>query len=360
MRWSLGAGLLAVATFRSTVGAQEAYPSFVISSRIQTQFYAFDNDNLPKSGSTSNFFLRRARIQLNGKIRENISFVIQPSFEGGRATLVRLRDAYIDIRATKAASRTSFTFRMGAEKKPYNRYELSTSNNLPSLERNAGRGLLPIASNNLFEAGGYLATDLGASLILGHQFDSTRRLSVQLGAYNGQGESVHDVNGAKSVGIRGTVDVTRKLGLGVSFFSHDGIVTLSPTQIDSSFRNSGFGLEAQWGQIGAKGLLILADYMRGEAFSATSPTMDGLSLITAFHVRTPRSKALYAVEPAFRFDWADPDTDSPDDASTLISAGINIYLTAKAQLRVMFESQNLQQPGAATISGLRTAWTMNF
>jgi hypothetical protein len=359
MRLSIGAALLGLA-FAKKTSAQETYPNFVISARLQTQFYAFDNENDPRTGSSSNFFLRRARIQLNAKLRENISLVIQPSFEGGRSTGVRLRDAYLDLRATKASSRTSVTLRMGAEKKPFNRYELISSNNLPSLERNAGRGLLPVASNNLFEAGGYLATDLGASMLVGHQFDAHRRFGLQLGIYNGQGESVNDVNGSKSFGVRATVDLTNKLGLGASFFSHEGIVTVSPTQIDSSLRNSGFGLEAQWGQPGAAGLFVVADYLRGEAFTASKAIQSGLSLVGAYLIRTPRTNAIYGVEPVLRLDLADPNTGMEDNGSRLITAGINLYLTPRAQLRVMFESQNPESPTGRTISGLRTAWTMSF
>ncbi len=359
MRWFLGMGLLAISV-ASPASAQETYPNFVIGARLQTQFYAFDNDNQSRTGSTSNFYIRRARIQFNGKLRENISLVIQPSFEGGRATGVRLRDAYMDIRATPAAAKTSFTFRMGAEKKPFNRYELSSSNNLPSLERNAGRGLLPVASNNLFEVGGYLATDLGTSLILGHQFDPSRRFVMQLGVYNGQGESLNDANGAKSVGLRATLDVTKDLGFGASVFSHEGVVAITGAQIDSSLRNNAFGLEAQWGRIGSEGLFLIADYMRGQAFSATKAIMSGVSLVGAYHVRTPKSKAFFAVEPVLRIDFADPDTDLSNNASTLFTAGVNVYLTARAQLRLVFESQNPELPGAPTISGLRSGWTMHF
>ena len=351
-------GALLIST---AVQAQEAtFPTFTVSGRLQTQFYLFGNDNQSRTGSESNFFIRRARIQVNAKLRENVSLVIQPSFEGGRASGVRLRDAYVDIRATRAESRTSFTFRMGAEKKPFGRYELSSSNNLPTIERNAGRGLLPVASNNLLEAAGYIMTDLGGAVILGHQIDKARRFGLQVGVYNGAGESLNDVNASKSIGARATVDVTKKLGLGLAVFSHDGIVALSPTASDSGFRNKAVGLEAQWGQIGAEGLVVVADYARAEALTAAKPTMSGLSLVSAYHIRTKKSKAIFAVEPVFRLDLADPDVDLADNASTLITVGANVYLTARAQLRFMFESQDPQAPGAKTIAGIRSAWTMNF
>ena len=360
MKMVLGA-VLAVGLATSAAAAQEAaYPQFVIGARLQTQFYAFDNDNQTRTGSSSNFFLRRARIQVNAKLRENVSLVIQPSFEGGRATGVRLRDAYIDLRLTPASSRTAFTIRTGAEKKPFGRYELLSSNNLPSLERNAGRGLLPVASNNLFETAGYIATDLGASVILAHKLAEGRHLTFQLGGYNGQGESINDVNGSKSFGVQALADVTKKLMLGVALFSHDGIVALTPTVSDSSFRNQAVNLEVQWGKPGDQGLFVVADYMAGEDFTKDLHSMKGLSVVAAYHARTATAKRLFAVEPVVRFDWADPDGKVAANASTLISAGVNLYLTAKAQIRLMLETQNPEAVGGKTITGLRTAMTMNF
>ena len=83
-------GALLIST---AVQAQEAtFPTFTVSGRLQTQFYLFGNDNQSRTGSESNFFIRRARIQVNAKLRENVSLVIQPSFEGGRASGVRLHD----------------------------------------------------------------------------------------------------------------------------------------------------------------------------------------------------------------------------------------------------------------------------
>jgi len=360
MKLVLGAALAIVISAPAAAAQEAVYPQFVIGGRLQTQFYAFDNDNQSRTGSSSNFFIRRARIQVNAKLRENVSLVIQPSFEGGRATGVRLRDAYIDLRLTPASSRTAFTVRTGAEKKPFGRYELISSNNLPSLERNAGRGLLPVASNNLFETAGYVATDLGASVIVAHKLASGRNLTLQLGGYNGQGESLNDVNGSKSVGAQATVDLTGKLGLGVAFFSHDGIVALTPTTSDSSFRNQAIDLAAQWGKPGDQGLFVVADYMAGEDFTKDRHAMKGLSVVAAYHARTSATRRLFAVEPVVRFDWADPDSDVAANGSTLISAGINLYLTAKAQIRLMMETQNPEAAGARTITGLRTAMTMNF
>ena len=44
-----------------------------MNGRLQEQFYYFDNsDYAPALGTTSNFFIRRARIEARGHISENV------------------------------------------------------------------------------------------------------------------------------------------------------------------------------------------------------------------------------------------------------------------------------------------------
>ena len=71
-------------------------------------------------------------------------------------------------------------------------------------------------------------------------------------------------------------------------------------------------------------------------------------------------EALYAIEPAFRYDVAEPNNSVVDDQTTLITAGVNLYLSSKAQFRLMYESQSFEDSSLKTISGFRTALTMNF
>src|SRR5688572_29553163 len=275
----LARGILSV-TLLSTVlagraAAQASYPNVKLSGRLQEQVYYFDNDPYAAQvGPNSNVFTRRARIEARGEISENVSVYIQPSFEGGRnlsgltttctATEVpdgggtpvitcrttgrsglRLRDAYIDVRFTRPENKSALYLRAGQEKRPFSRYELTSSNNLPSIERGAGQGLLPRASNDLFGGAGFLSHDVGASVRYEYKLDDTRLITVKFGAYNGQGESLNDVNNKKSLGARGTVGITSKLDVGASWFAHDGIVTVGGVP-DSAFTNYAFDIDASW------------------------------------------------------------------------------------------------------------------
>lgn len=369
--------------------SQTTYPNIKLSGRLQEQFYYFDNEAYAAQvGPKSNIFTRRARIEARGQISENVSVYIQPSFEGGRAVSatttctstpvpdgggtptitcrttgrsgIRLRDAYVDVRFGKESDKTVVFFRGGQEKRPVSRYELISSTNLPSIERGAGQGLLARASNDLFTSAGFLSHDVGASLRLEHKLDEARLVTLKVGAYNGQGESLNDVNDKKSFGARGTVAITPRLDVGASWFAHDGIVTVGGTP-DSSFTNHAWDVDAQWGKPGDEGLFALAEYLRGDDASAGKLDLQGFQALAAYNVRMKSPTAwLYAVEPSLRLDLADPDTDADDDRVTTLTAAVGLYMSSRAWFRLAYERQSFQADGAESISGMRSMLAVSF
>ena len=370
----------------SLAHAQTTYPNVKVNGRLQEQFYYFGNEDYAAAvGPQSNLFTRRARIEARGQISENVTVFIQPSFEGGRnlsgvsttctssavpagggtptitcrttgRSGLRLRDAWIDVRFSPATSATALYLRAGQEKRPYGRYELTSSNNLPSIERGAGQGLPGKASNNLFDEAGFLSHDVGASLRVEHKLDDLRLVTLKVGVYNGQGESLNDVNDKKSFGARGTVGLTPKIDVGASWFAHDRI-----QGTDSSFTNYAWGADASYGKPGDEGLYLVGDYMQGDDQTTSKAQMRGVSLVGAYNVRmTNPNSWLYAIEPAVRFDLADPNTDGDDDRVTTFTAVLGFYMSSKAQFRVGLEHQSFQASGAPSITGVRSALTVNF
>jgi hypothetical protein len=374
----------------ASAGAQTTYPNIRLSGRLQTQFYYFDNEDYAATvGPKDNVFIRRARIEARGQISENVGIYIQPSFEGGRnlSSLVttctstpvpggggtptitcrtsgrsgiRLRDAYIDVRFSPEASKGALYLRGGQEKRPFSRYELTSSTNLPSIERGGGQGLLARASNDLFGAAGFLSHDVGASLRYEYKLDELRLITLKFGAYNGQGESLNDVNDKKSFGARGTFGITPKLEVGASWFAHDGIVTVGGVP-DSTFTNYAFDIDAQWGKPGDEGLFALAEYLRGNDASASKFTIQGIQGVAVYNIRMQSPTSwLYAVEPALRFDLADPNTDADNDRVTTVTAVLGVYMSSRAQFRLAYERQSFQGDVTPSISGVRSALTVNF
>lgn len=375
-----GTVLLATIAVGSASG-QTTYPNVRLSGRLQEQFYYFSNEDYAATvGPKSNFFTRRARIEARGQISENVAVYIQPSFEGGRnlssvvttctgtpltcrttgRSGLRLRDAYIDVRFSPEGRKGALYLRGGQEKRPYSRYELTSSTNLPSIERGAGQGLLARASNDLFAAAGFLSHDVGASVRYEYKIDDVRLVTLKFGAYNGQGESLNDVNNKKSFGARATAGIYSKLDIGGSWFAHDGIVTVGGVP-DSAFTNYAFGVDAQWGKPGDEGLYVLGEYLDGNDATAAKNKIRGIQGLAAYNYRfkSPTSW-LYAIEPAFRFDLADPNTSVDDDRATLITAVLGIYMSSRAQLRVAYERESFQSSVTPSISGIRSALTVNF
>jgi hypothetical protein len=383
--------ILLTCSFAGLSLAQTTYPNVKLTGRLQEQFYHFGNEAYAAEvGPESNVFTRRARIEARGNISENVSVYIQPSFEGGRnlssvtttctssevpagggtptitcrttgRSGLRLRDAYIDVRFSKEASKSALYLRAGQEKRPYSRYELTSSTNLPSIERGAGQGLLPRASNDLFGSAGYLSHDVGASVRLEHKLDDVRLVTVKLGAYNGQGESLNDVNDKKSFGARATAAVTPKIDVGASWFAHDGIVTPTGGIPDSSFSNDAWELDAQYGKTGDEGLFALVEYLQGEDASAATLQMRGIQGVAAYNLRmTSPTSWLYAVEPFARVDLADPDTETDDNGATTITAGLGLYMSSKAWFRIAYERQSFQAEDAESVSGIRSMLAVSF
>ena len=390
LRRTLSAAALLTSIAVGSASGQTTYPNVKLSGRLQEQFYYFSNEDYSATvGPKSNVFTRRARIEARGQISENVSVYIQPSFEGGRnlsgvattctstpvppgggtPTLtcrttgrsgLRLRDAYIDVRFSPEGRKGALYLRAGQEKRPYSRYELISSTNLPSIERGGGPGLLARASNDLFAAAGFLSHDVGASLRYEYKLDDARLVTVKFGAYNGQGESLNDVNDKKSFGARATLGITPKLEVGGSWFAHDGIVTVGGVP-DSTFTNYAFDIDAQWGKPGDAGLFALAEYLHGNDASASKFTIQGLQGVAAYNIRMKSPTSwLYAVEPSLRVDIADPNTNADSDRVTTITGVFGVYMSSRAQFRVGYERQSFQGDVTPSISGVRSALTVNF
>ncbi len=89
--------------------------------------------------------------------------------------------------------------------------------------------------------------------------------------------------------------------------------------------------------------------------------MQGLQGVAAYNIRMKSPTSwLYAVEPAIRVDLADPNTDAGSDQVTTLTGVLGVYLSSRAQFRVAYERQSFQDDASPSISGIRSALTVNF
>jgi hypothetical protein len=380
-------------------------PNIRVAGRIQTQFSAISGDSSsafnPSGVVTTAFDTRRLRIQADVRIGENINLVVQPSFEMGA---LRMRDAYLRVLLARTAT-SAFGLSMGQEKKPFNRYELTSSNTLPSIERGLrlrGFSGTPAVQNNLLEAEGYLAHDLGASL---DWYGASNRATVKLGVYNGSGESAADVNNAKTYVARATytamldAEARPVLRLGAAWMSRDRAVTTTATSTafapDSSRSTSAFGLEFEYGDF-RPGLHVIADLMTGDALAAGTHCLNGataiscrfatgrntgnvrpnapdsafttfrsLHLVGAWRLQPADpdgTRLIKILEPALRIDFTDPNTDADNDNGLLITPAVNVHFSPTTVMRVGLDLYRYKDAAGASqsVRAFRVSWQSNF
>jgi hypothetical protein len=373
--------------------AQAQTPSVSVRGRIQTQFSTISGDSSsafnPHAQVNSTFEIRRLRIQAEVRIGDNINMVLQPSFEMGA---LRMRDAFLRVIMFRTPE-TTFGITLGQEKKPMNRYELTSSNNLLSIERGVRlRGITTADQNDLLTANGYISHDLGARADLNLL---NNRFMITAGVYNGAGESSNDINNAKSFGARTTFTALMDaeqlplLRLGASYFSRDRGITTSATSTaftpDSSKSTSAIGLEAEWGDF-RPGLHIIADYATGKNLWMSSytyntgrnvgnvrpnapdsafATFNSLQVIGAwrFQFEDPTgTRLIKMVEPAIRFDMTTPNTNNTNLNGRTISPVLNIYFSQTTVLRAGMDlySYKLADGSSQSARAVRLSWQSNF
>jgi hypothetical protein len=375
----VGVVVLAAQLSLPVVAAAQA-PNVRVAGRVQAHYRMASGDStaqFPGTGVNNGWEIRRLRLQGDVRFGDYINLVIAPSFEMGA---LRMRDAFLRV-----GFGPRFGISMGQEKSPFQRYELISSNNLPSIERGvriiglAGRE----AMNDLLTNNGYTSHDLGAFA------DYTGpRGSVKLGIQNGSRESATDVNNAKSFFGRATATVLvdkddqAMLQLGASFASRDRAVAPVATFLaDSSLRTTAIGIDAEWGGF-RPGLHVIADFATGDNVplaqrfavgrnagnvrnTADSNVVTFLAghVVAAYRlvVAGDDNRAIKFVEPALRIDYTDPNTDADADDGLLITPVVNVYFGATVVARIGLDIYSYQAAGVSrSARELKISWQANF
>ena len=372
------------------LGAQA--PNIRVSGRLQAHYRlswgdssAQYNDALVSNG----FEIRRARVQADVRFGENILMVVQPSFE---MSALRLRDAFLRV---GMGPRLGVT--IGQEKSPFQRYELTSSNNLLSIERGlrilrfSGREAL----NDVLVNNGYGSHDLGAFL---DYVAPESRFTLKAGISNGSRESATDVNNAKSFFARGTAVVMTNandqptLQVGASFGSRDravcnaaansgaGCTTNIAYFPDSLLRTNVVGVDFEIGGF-RPGVHIIADFATGDnvlfrvnsgrntanvrnSADSNVATFRGVHVVGAYRLAISGSdtRLLQFIEPALRVDYTDPNTEGDDDEGVLITPVLNVYFANTVILRagVDLYSYTDATGTSRSASEFKISWQANF
>jgi hypothetical protein len=383
--------------------ARAQAPNIQVQGRIQMQYRNSSGDSTLNgvvgyntTGVNNIFEIRRLQIQTNVQFGHNISLVIQPSFE---MASLRMRSAFLRVGLTRNLSLVA-----GQDKSPFQRYELTSANNLPSIER--GVRILRLSGreglNDILIQNGCASHDLGASF---EGESNDHRFFVKGGVQGGSRESAADVNNAKSFfgRVTGTALVNKDnqpvLQLSASFGSRDraicsncpaGALPAAPTFYpDSSKATTAFGVDAEWGGF-RPGLHIIADFATGDnvpivqgaagaalrvnsgrntanlrnSADSNVVTFMGVSVIAAYRVLTKGAdtRLIKIIEPAVRFDYVDPNTDANNDQGVLITPVVNLYFANSVQLRAGMDFYMYTDATGVSRSAreIKFCWQANF
>lgn len=385
-RTAAAMALAIVALAPGAAGAQA--PNIRVAGRMQAHYRFSSGDsssNYNPLAVGNGFEIRRLRVQADVRFGDHMLVVIQPSFEMGS---LRMRDAYLRVGLTPQLGIT-----LGQEKSPFQRYELNSSNTLPSIER--GVRILRLGGreglNDLLSVNGYASHDLGAFVdwaAPGNTF------TVKVGMQNGSRESTADVNNAKSVFGRATAIVLSNtddqpvLQVGASFAARDRAICSTCTgtivyYADSSHLTTALGVDLEWGGF-RPGWHVLADFATGDNAPAANRvtsgrntanlrtasdtalrTFVGLSLIGAYRITTtgPDTRLVKILEPALRIDYLDPDTDASNDQGLLITPVLNVYFANTVVLRAgldLYRYKDATTGASRSAREFKVSWQANF
>jgi hypothetical protein len=301
---------------------------------------------------------------------------------------LRMRDAYVRVGFTR-----QFGITLGQEKSPFFRYELTSSNTLPSIER--GMRIFGLSGresmDDILVNNGYASHDIGAMA----DFATTgSRLTAKAGVVNGSRESSTDVNNAKSFFARVTgIPVVNRddqpvLQVGASVGMRDravcNVCTGTITWLPNARTNTtAYALDFEVGGF-RPGLHVIGDLATGDNVptnlrvnvgrntanvrtigAGNVVTFRAVNVVAAYRwlVSTPESGRLVQLfEPALRVDYTDPNTTVARDEGILVTPVVNVYFTGTVVARAGVDLYRYTDAAGASRSAweFKLSWQANF
>jgi hypothetical protein len=327
-------------------GAQTPEVRVNVGGRVQTQWNSTSVDAEP----WSTFETRRARLRVDVEVGDWIRGRVEPELALGR---LQLRQAWMSMELDEA-----LVVRAGQYKKPFSMVMLSSSRELPMIERGVRiRGLDAALAADMAAELGALRGDLlvgeqhellTRQLYAGYELGATlegRRggLAWSVGVFNGSGPDRRDENDAKSVAGRASyaLDAGVPLTLGAGFSRRE----LNWPDAASSETRSGNAVELD-AQLGGfrRGVWLLAEVSAGDNL-VTLERFAGAQVVGSYFAATGGAR-IEGVEPVARASWGDPDRTVEGDDGVLLTAGVNLYFVGRN--RLMF-NWDMYRPGGGAL-----------
>jgi len=341
-----------------------------LTGRVQVQAATSSCSSFPfEEGSpcveqapSLDLFMRRVRLAAVVKIDELLTAKVEPDF--GDVDEVVLRDAYGQLTFSDRAK-----VRVGQFKKPFDGFNLVSSSQLLTIERDLdvpGVPGLSAPSLDEFTTRFRLASyDVGAMF-----FGETDggRFAYWAGVFNGEpAEANEDTDGEKQL-VGRVAYRTRAGGLPLQLAAAAALTDLpfrgpedQPGARVSAEYYSDFELFAELGGY-EPGPHAQAGVVFGDNPTRTPAGGDPLQppAVGAYRLATEDTPWLEAVEPSFRVTWAEPNTDLEDDEAWGFTPGVNLYFHGRNKLQVGWDLVAYADDGTESVSSFKSQFQVYF
>lgn len=304
-----------------------------ISGYTQARF-VYD-DSVDSSRVNNATFIRRNRLKLAAVMSDKTSLTVQVDF----ASSAILKDAFVTFSPGK-----NVTFTVGQFKRPVSQEELLSASKTPTLDR----GLTDEFLVGLVYAG----RDQGLALSFS---DNQGLIHFSAGMFSGAGEK--NISKGDNLGAAQTTAQNRakdfaarlvyspKLSSGsLQIAGNISTRTAGASFVDSTFTHSSKSFVSFGGDAALKldnGLAVFVEVFSGDDFTAfadtlanfSAPTFLGGHIAALYHIKLQNSTGLTAIQPEFRFERFDQNTNLGGDRKSLFSGGISLFFGKSVRWR---------------------------
>lgn len=314
-------------------------------------------------------FVRRARVALEAKIDERLTFKLEPDFS--KVDAVRLKDAW-----GRYAFSPNVSIRAGHIKRPFDGFEMTSSSWLP-FEAVAS---VPGVSSAMLPSHTGLTKSINlADRDVGFMFEGSStngRFSFAIGAFNGGSDSgSSDTNGEKQVMGRAQVSVDAggmPLDLAGAVALTDAPFTALSGEMDAEYYTN-FELWAELGSYGRDGLVVQAGLVLGDnpmlnplggaidlAGGEDFASLRSAQAAVGYRMPTDDVEWLEAVSPVVRVSHADPNTDVENDDAWVVTPGIGFYFHKRNRLTLTWDMASFGADGIDSESSFKAQMQFHF
>jgi len=363
----------------ATAGAQEFTTGAVkikLGGRIHVQAGSSTCDEFPVPAdsrcedqvASTDLFLRRVRLTVDGQITDRIDFRIEPDYN--KVTQLGLKDAWGRFTFSDAAR-----LKVGHFKRPFDGFELTSSTQILTIERAVViRGLDNFVAPSLGAATAFFNLgdrDIGAELS-GDISDGL--FSYWVGMFTGDSDfAFQDSNAQKQF-----------VGRAQLAFEPGGMplaIAVAAAATDEGYETAERGLQGEYyydyelfaelGDFGGgphlQAGLVFGDNPRQSVAGSPIDLASGDAFATFVTWQAIGSwkipldvLGLEAIEPLFRVTWGDPNTDVDDDAGWGFTPGVQVFFYKRNKLALNWDIATWEEDGIRSENSFKAQVQFHF